>query len=131
MVAENQVFTFLPGRASATNSTTDADDDSGDSDQINELAQPDDNSVNERGVLNRHVERLVQRITLLKERLTEMASRQESLASSLDLPAPAKLQDISIITASMMTGERVAAAPDASADVFVASVWDQGVEQFG
>src|SRR5258707_2596503 len=47
LVREGRPFTFVPGRASKPDSESDPE-------EIQELAQPDDDSVDERGVLNRH-----------------------------------------------------------------------------
>src|SRR5665213_964899 len=76
LVRENRTFTFAPGRASKGEGTVDA---AVDSEEILELAQPDD-SVNQHGVLNRHAD------TKLQTRLTS-AGLQKRL---LDLYADAR-----------------------------------------
>jgi very-short-patch-repair endonuclease len=76
LVRENRSFTFVAGRASKAEGAQDAD---ADSEEILDLAQPDD-SVNERGVLNRHAD------TKLQTRLTS-AGLQKRL---LDLYADAR-----------------------------------------
>ncbi|MBZ5601280.1 MAG: DUF3320 domain-containing protein [Acidobacteriia bacterium] len=57
LVREGRAFTFIPGRASKPDSESDPE-------EIHELAQPEDDSVDERGVLNRHSD------TKLQTRLT-------------------------------------------------------------
>jgi very-short-patch-repair endonuclease len=76
LVRENRAFTFAAGRASKGEGAADA---GGDSEEILDLAQPDD-SVNHHGVLNRHAD------TKLQTRLTS-AGLQKRL---LDLYADAR-----------------------------------------
>src|SRR5665213_2186663 len=69
LVRENRTFTFAPGRASKGEGTVDA---AVDSEEILELAQPDD-SVNQHGVLNRHAD------TKLQTRLTSAGLQKRLL----------------------------------------------------
>src|SRR5258707_10562454 len=54
LVREGKAFTFLPGRAQRGAAPEE------DVDEIDELAQPDDNSRDERGVLERHADTKLQ-----------------------------------------------------------------------
>ena len=72
LVVEERALTFTPGRASAVGS-----DGVDDSDEIANLAQPEDETVDERGVLRRHADlKLQTRLTPkgLQKRLFEMYS---------------------------------------------------------
>lgn len=77
LVTENRAFTFLPGRA-ASGTVADSEEDP---DEIGDLAQPDE-SVNERGVFNRHVDTKLQtKLTSkgLQKRLLELCSDARTL----------------------------------------------------
>ena len=72
LVREEQAFTFVAGRSSAA-----AASDEEEADEVEDLAQPEDNSVDERGVFRRHADtRLQTRLTSkgLQKRLLEMYS---------------------------------------------------------
>lgn len=51
LVRDQKVFTFLPGKADPKAAPTE-----GEAEEIAELAQPEDESVDERGVANRHAD---------------------------------------------------------------------------
>ena len=53
----------------------------------------------------------------------------ESARLILSLGGLEKVDTLALISKKLLTAERVAAAPDASPEVFVATVWDQGIEQ--
>ena len=53
LVKEGKAFTFLPGRE-ATKSETAKPSEEAELDEISELAQPEDNSMDQRGVFARH-----------------------------------------------------------------------------
>lgn len=72
LVGQNRVFTFLPGRAAAI---ADESQSREDADEIADLAQPEDDGVDERGVANRHSDtRLQTRMTPagLQKRLLDL-----------------------------------------------------------
>ncbi len=72
LVKEEQAFTFLAGRSSAG-----AAPEQEETDEVADLAQPEDDSVDERGILRRHADtRLQTRLTskVLQKRLLEMYS---------------------------------------------------------
>lgn len=70
-----------------------------------------------------------ERATRLHNMLPRLLSEAERLKAHLGFSG---LPDtFSAIAKIIQTGERVAAAPDVSAEVFAASVWDHGVEQAG
>jgi hypothetical protein len=74
LVTEERALTFAPGRASASSAV---EGNESDSDEISELAQPEDETVDERGVLTRHADlKLQTRLTSkgLQKRLFEMHS---------------------------------------------------------
>nr|WP_315217944.1 DUF3320 domain-containing protein [uncultured Duganella sp.] len=53
----------------------------------------------------------------------------ESGRLMLSLGGQENIDTLALISKKLLTAERVAAAPDASPEVFVATVWDQGIEQ--
>lgn len=63
----------------------------------------------------------------LSQLLPGLQSEAEHLRLKLGLTDPGG--SLAAIDQTIVTGERVAAAPDASPEAFVASVWEQGVEQ--
>jgi hypothetical protein len=72
LVGQNRVFTFLPGRGAANGEETQSGEDP---DEIAELAQPEDDGTDERGVANRHSDtRLQTRMTPagLQKRLLDL-----------------------------------------------------------
>jgi very-short-patch-repair endonuclease len=87
LVTENKPFTFLPGRA-ATGAA--ADPAMADSDEIDELAQPDE-SVNERGVFNRHAD------TRLQTRLTSKGLQKRLLDLYVDARTLEEEQGVNIL----------------------------------
>lgn len=92
LVSESKVFTFLPGRASGTQSSfSDAE-----SDEINDLAQPDE-SVNERGVFNRHVD------TKLQTRLTSKGLQTRLLDLYTDARILEEEQGVNILFLALGT----------------------------
>lgn len=68
----------------------------------------------------------LQTLNLLLPRLLVEADR---LATDLGMSGPE--HTLASISRMVVTGERVAAAPDASPEAFAATVWDHGVEQAG
>ena len=57
--------------------------------------------------------------------------RSHAAALSRELGSVGTIDTLASIDRLVSTGERVAAAPDASPDAFAATVWDHGVEQAG
>jgi very-short-patch-repair endonuclease len=94
LVAENRPFTFLPGRASTTQMASSADDEP---DEVNELAQPEDDSVNERGVLNRHVD------TKLQTKLTSKGLQKRLLELYFDARTLEEEQGVNILFLALGT----------------------------
>jgi hypothetical protein len=77
LVTQERMLTFAPGKAARTETGADGTNEGGDLDEIADLAQPDDDSVDERGVLKRHADlKLQTRLTSkgLQKRLFEMHS---------------------------------------------------------
>ena len=72
LVKESKAFTFLSGRAQKGSTQGE------DTDEIEELAQPDDDSRDDRGVLNRHAD------TKLQTRLTPAGLQKRLLDLFLD-----------------------------------------------
>ncbi|MAP17528.1 MAG: helicase [Aurantimonas sp.] len=65
----------------------------------------------------------------LAESLPRLRAEADRLATELGVPGP--VDTLAAVSRLVTTGERVAAAPDASPEAFAATVWDQGVEQAG
>ncbi|MCX5581741.1 DUF3320 domain-containing protein [Kaistia terrae] len=65
----------------------------------------------------------------LGDLLPRLRAETDRLSAELGIPGP--IDTLSSISRLVTTGERVAAAPDASPEAFAATVWDQGVEQAG
>ncbi|MER0240085.1 DUF3320 domain-containing protein [Fulvimarina sp. MAC8] len=65
----------------------------------------------------------------LADLLPRLRAEADRLASELGVSAP--VDTLAAVSRLVTTGERVAAAPDASPEAFAATVWDQGVEQAG
>jgi hypothetical protein len=77
LVNEERALTFSPGRASTAGASTENGSSAEDSDEIADLAQPEDETLDERGVLRRHTDlKLQTRLTSkgLQKRLFEMHS---------------------------------------------------------
>lgn len=89
MVTENRPFTFLAGKAVAGAETT--------GDELAELAQPDDDSLNERGVLNRHAD------TRLQTRLTSKGLQKRLLDMYLDARTLEEEQGVNILFLALGT----------------------------
>lgn len=68
-----------------------------------------------------------QTMQTLHAQLPRLIQQAQQLA--LELGAASSLDSIMAIKRAVTTGERVACAPNVSADVFAATVWDNGVEQ--
>lgn len=62
----------------------------------------------------------------LAEALPQLASEGERLKKQLGLEGA--IDSVAAISKAVITGQRVAAAPDASPEVFAAAIWDNGVE---
>ncbi|WP_102958224.1 DUF3320 domain-containing protein [Mangrovicella endophytica] len=65
----------------------------------------------------------------LADLLPRLRVDADRLAAELGVPGP--VDTLAAVSRLVTTGERVAAAPDASPEAFAATVWDQGVEQAG
>ncbi|WP_186094178.1 DUF3320 domain-containing protein [Burkholderia gladioli] len=102
LVREGKTFTFLAGRAAQTSdqmhedagevSVGDASDRfPHDQDEIEELAQPDDNSMDERGVLRRHAD------TRLQTRLTSKGLQKRLLELYLDARTLEEEQGVNVL----------------------------------
>ncbi len=85
LVRECKSFTFLPGRAQKGSA------DEEDSEEIDELSQPDDDSRDERGVLNRHAD------TKLQTRLTPAGLQKRLLELYLDARTLEDEQGVNIL----------------------------------
>jgi very-short-patch-repair endonuclease len=94
LIKENRTFTFASGRASETQSSEDADTDS---DEIIELAQPDDDIVNEHGVLTRHAD------TKLQTRLTSKGLQKRLLDLYFDARTLEEEQGVNILFLALGT----------------------------
>ncbi len=68
-----------------------------------------------------------QAIQTLHEHLPKLIQQAQQLA--LELGITRSLDNLAAIKQAVTTGERVACAPNVSADVFAATVWDDGVEK--
>ncbi|WDF72263.1 DUF3320 domain-containing protein [Novosphingobium sp. KACC 22771] len=68
------------------------------------------------------------RLSLLVEKLPRLKAEADALARSMGREAPVTFADIKRF---LRVGERVVAAPEASADAFAADLWDNGVEHAG
>ncbi|AEU36841.1 DUF3320 domain-containing protein [Granulicella mallensis] len=87
LVGESKTFTFLAGK---DNSTTPSES-SEEPDEIAELAQPEDDSIDERGVLNRHAD------TKLQTRLTSKGLQKRLLELYLDANTLEQEQGVNIL----------------------------------
>jgi hypothetical protein len=93
LVTENRAFTFLPGRAAAAGTGAEVGDEP---DEISDLAQPDD-SVNERGVFNRHVD------TKLQTKLTSKGLQKKLLELYFDSRTLEEEQGVNILFLALGT----------------------------
>lgn len=84
LVRENRAFTFLPGKGSALN----ADEEDG---ELVELAQPEENGVDARGVANRHAD------TRLQTRLTPAGLQKKLLDLYYDARTLEEEQGVNIL----------------------------------
>lgn len=91
LVAENRPFTFLPGRASVSSGEV-----QGDTDELAELAQPD-NTVDERGVFNRHTD------TKFQTKLTSKGLQKRLLDLCLDARTLEEEQGVNILYLALGT----------------------------
>lgn len=96
MVAENRPFTFLPGRASSKTQSGESEEHA-DADEVEELAVADDNSVDARGVLNRHAD------TRLQTRLTSKGLQKRLLDMYLDARTLEEEQGVNILFLALGT----------------------------
>ena len=94
LVTQNRALTFLPGRVAGLQSAGDPEDDG---DEVNELAQPDDESVNERGVLNRHAD------TKLQTKLTSKGLQKRLLDLYFDARTLEEEQGVNILFLALGT----------------------------
>jgi len=86
LVTENRAFTFLPGRAAAA--VKDGEDN--EPDEIGDLAQPDE-TVNERGIFNRHID------TKLQTKLTSKGLQKKLLDLYFDARTLEEEQGVNIL----------------------------------
>ncbi|MGV7209250.1 DUF3320 domain-containing protein [Oxalobacteraceae bacterium A2-2] len=86
LVTEGKTFTFLPGRAASVSASAQHDED-----EITDLAQPDDDSVNEHGVLSRHVD------TKLQTKLTSKGLQRRLLELYFDARTLEEEQGVNIL----------------------------------
>lgn len=91
LVREGKVFTFLPGRAQKPTPNEE------DEDEIEELAQPNDDSRDDRGVLNRHAD------TKLQTRLTPAGLQKRLLDLYLDARTLEDEQGVNILYLALGT----------------------------
>ena len=100
MVSEGRPFTFLPGRES-NKVELDKTENEEDADEIGDLAQPGhgsaDDSVNERGVFNRHAD------TKLQTRLTSKGLQKRLLDMYLDARTLEEEQGVNILFLALGT----------------------------
>ncbi|WP_122689088.1 DUF4011 domain-containing protein, partial [Pseudomonas viridiflava] len=98
LVREGKAFTFLAGKAATDESDNDSAADDAkpakDSDEIEQLAQPDD-SVDERGVLTRHSD------TKLQTRLTGKGLQKHLLELYLNSKTLEEEQGVNVLFASL------------------------------
>jgi very-short-patch-repair endonuclease len=92
LIKENRAFTFVPGRALETQGSEGAD-----VDEIDQLAQPDDDSVNEHGILNRHAD------TKLQTRLTSKGLQKRLLDLYFDARTLEEEQGVNILFLALGT----------------------------
>lgn len=89
LVTENRAFTFLPGK-SASASDSEAE-------EVTDLAQPADDSVNEQGVYNRHID------TKLQTRLTSKGLQKRLLELYFDARTLEEEQGVNILFLALGT----------------------------
>ncbi|MBM3788177.1 MAG: DUF4011 domain-containing protein [Acidobacteria bacterium] len=87
LVRENRVFTFVAGRA-ASSAAADKEEDS---EEVQELVQPEDESVDDRGVLTRHAD------TKLQTRLTSAGLQKRLLDLYTDARTLEEEQGVNIL----------------------------------
>ncbi|RQU99436.1 DUF3320 domain-containing protein [Burkholderia cenocepacia] len=105
LVREGKTFTFVAGRAAETKNpeSAGADESSGDGtstqmiepDEIEDLAQPEDDSMDERGVLRRHTD------TRLQTRLTSKGLQKRLLELYLDARTLEEEQGVNVLFLAM------------------------------
>ncbi len=88
LVSDGKALTFLPGRRAAGTAASEEDEDS---DEISELAQPDDDSIDERGMASRHSD------TKLQTRLTSEGLQKRLLDLYLDARTLQEEQGVNIL----------------------------------
>ena len=96
MVAESRPFTFLPGKASIKVGLGKTDGDV-EAEEIDDLVQPDNDSVDERGVLSRHAD------TKLQTRLTSKGLQKRLLDMYLDARTLEEEQGVNILFLALGT----------------------------
>jgi very-short-patch-repair endonuclease len=96
LVRENKAFTFLPGKAAAGEGVEEEADAAGDEpDEIDQLAQPDDDGTDERGVLLRHTD------TKLQTRLTGKGLQKRLLELYLNSKTLEEEQGVNVLYATL------------------------------
>jgi len=96
LVKEGKAFTFLPGRE-ATKSEAAKPSEEAELDEISELAQPEDNSMDQRGVFARHSD------TRLQTRLTSQALQKRLLELYTDASTLEQEQGVNILYLALGT----------------------------
>lgn len=96
LVKEGRTFTFLPGRE-ATKSDVTKPSEEVEPDEVSELAQPEDDSVDERGVFARHSD------TRLQTRLTSQALQKRLLELYTDASTLEQEQGVNILYLALGT----------------------------
>jgi hypothetical protein len=92
LVRDNRTMTFLPGRTPEGAPSENVDEGSG---EIAEMAQPEDETVNDRGVLNRHAD------TKLQTRLTPPSLQKRLLDLYYDARTLEEEQGVNILFLSL------------------------------
>lgn len=99
LVRESKAFTFLPGKAAVGDEDGELVEDGAEPveerDEIDQLAQPDDESVDERGVFNRHSD------TKLQTRLTGKGLQNRLLELYLNSKTLEEEQGVNVLFASL------------------------------
>jgi very-short-patch-repair endonuclease len=94
LVKENRALTFVAGRASGKQDPNGSEDEN---DEINDLAQPEDNSINDRGILNRHSD------TKLQTKLTSKGLQKRLLNMYVDAKTLEEEQGVNILFLALGT----------------------------
>lgn len=91
LVVEGKTFTFAPGRKARGEAQPDAEANEADEHEITELAQPEDDGIDERGIATRHSD------TKLQTRLTSEGLQKRLLTLHLDAKTLQEEQGVNIL----------------------------------